>query len=76
MGTKENGYMRRTKKEPELIPQHFKSIEEASEFWDTHDLGDYWNLTKEVNFETDIQRRVFLTAIGTTIGKETDRLCT
>jgi hypothetical protein len=34
-----------------------KSIEEASEFWDTKNFGDYRNLTKEVNFETDIQRR-------------------
>ena len=25
----------------EPIPEHFNSIEEASNFWDTHDAGDY-----------------------------------
>ncbi len=51
----------KTKRDP--IPEHFKSIEEAAEFWDTHDLGDYWDLTRPVEFEIDIQRRVFLTAL-------------
>jgi len=23
------------------LPEHFSSIEEASDFWDTHDAGDY-----------------------------------
>jgi len=27
------------------IPKHFKSIEEAREFWDSHDLADYWDST-------------------------------
>jgi hypothetical protein len=51
--------MQKNNTEPEPIPKHFKNIEEAAEFWDTHDLGDYWNMTKEVHFETDIQSRVF-----------------
>ncbi|MBI1923626.1 hypothetical protein HYR99_05195 [Candidatus Poribacteria bacterium] len=25
----------------EKIPEHFQSIEEAAEFWDTHSLADY-----------------------------------
>ena len=57
------------RKKIEPIPQHFKDIEEAAEFWDTHDLGDYWDLTKEVHFETDIQRRVFLTALEPQLAK-------
>ena len=57
------------RKNIEPIPQHFKDIEEAAEFWDTHDLGDYWKLTKEVHFETDIQRRVFLTALEPQLAK-------
>jgi hypothetical protein len=55
--------MARSKERRDLIPEHFKSIEEAAEFWDSHDLGDYWDLTKEAEFEVDIQRRVFLTAL-------------
>jgi hypothetical protein len=62
----------RIKRDP--IPEHFKSIEEAAEFWDNHDLGDYWNLTKEAEFEVDIQRRVFLTALEPELAKRlTDR---
>jgi hypothetical protein len=41
------------------IPKHFKSIKDAAEFWDNHDLGDYWDLTREAHFEVDIKRRVF-----------------
>jgi hypothetical protein len=46
--------MARSKKERDPIPEHFKSIEEAAEFWDSHDLGDYWDLTREADFEVDI----------------------
>ncbi len=54
--------MRRDKRRGQ-IPEHFDSIKEAGEFWDTHDLADYWDLTKEAHFEVDIQRRGFLTPI-------------
>lgn len=52
---------REKKRDP--IPKHFKSMEAAADFWDNHDLTDYWDLTKEALIETDIQRRVFLTAL-------------
>jgi predicted HicB family RNase H-like nuclease len=52
------------------IPEHFKSIEEAAEFWGSHDLADYWDLTREAHFEVDIQRRVFLTALEPTLAKK------
>jgi len=59
---------RNNKRDP--IPEHFKSIEEAAEFWDSHDLADYWDLTREANFEVDIQRRVFLTALEPELAKK------
>lgn len=31
------------------------SYQEIGEFWDTHDLSDYWDQTKPVEFEVDIQ---------------------
>jgi hypothetical protein len=55
--------MARNKKVRGLIPEHFGTVEEAAEFWDGHDLGDFWDLTSEANFEVDIQRRAFLTAL-------------
>jgi hypothetical protein len=39
------------------------SIEEAAEFWDNHDLADYWDLTEEVEFEVNLQRRRYLVAV-------------
>jgi hypothetical protein len=44
------------RKNRDPIPKHFKSIKEAAEFWDTHDLGDYWDLTREVEFELRAKR--------------------
>lgn len=52
------------------IPKHFKTIEEAAEFWDTHDLADYWDLTREAHLDVDIQRRVFLTALEPELAKK------
>jgi len=45
------------------IPDHFASIEEAAEFWETHDLADYWDLTEEVKFEVNLRRRCYLVAL-------------
>jgi len=58
----------KTKRDP--IPKHFKSMEEAAEFWDNHDLTDYLDLTKEVQGETDVQRRVFLTALEPSLAQK------
>lgn len=54
----------------EPIPEHFKSIEEAGEFWDSHDLADYWDSTAEAHFDVNIQRRVFLTALEPELAKK------
>lgn len=32
-----------------------KSYQEIADFWDTHDLSDYWDKTKEVKFEVGIE---------------------
>ncbi|MBI4673090.1 MAG: hypothetical protein HY741_15655 [Chloroflexi bacterium] len=61
--------MARSKVKRDPIPKHFKNVEEASEFWDSHDLADYWDLTREAHFEVAIQRRVFLTALEPTLAK-------
>ncbi len=43
----------------DAIPQHFRNVADAADFWDTHDLADYGDATKEVSFEVDIRGRVF-----------------
>jgi metal-dependent HD superfamily phosphatase/phosphodiesterase len=32
-----------------------RSYREIGEFWDTHDLSEYWDQTTPVEFEVDIQ---------------------
>ncbi|HLG16723.1 MAG TPA: CopG family antitoxin [Blastocatellia bacterium] len=61
--------MRRSSVKRDPIPQRFKSVEEAAEFWDSHDLADYWDMTREASLEVDIQRRVFLTALEPELAK-------
>ena len=57
-------------KKRDPIPKHFKSVQEAGDFWDSHDLADYWDLTREAHFDVDIQRRVFLTALEPELAKK------
>jgi len=35
-----------------------RSYKEIGEFWDTHDLAEYWERTQPVEFELDIQSEV------------------
>lgn len=53
--------MPRNKKGP--IPKHFRTLEEAGDFWDSHDLGDYWDQTKEVAMSFRLKRKRHLLAI-------------
>ena len=62
--------MRKSSKKRDPIPRHFKSIEEAAEFWDSHDLTDYWDMTSEAHFDVDIQRQMFLTALEPELAKK------
>ena len=39
------------------IPDEFDSIQDAAEFWETHSLADYWDQTREVEFEVRAPRR-------------------
>ncbi|MBI3302425.1 MAG: hypothetical protein HYZ72_10180 [Deltaproteobacteria bacterium] len=34
-----------------------RTLDEISDFWDTHSLADYWDQTQEVEFEVRAQRR-------------------
>lgn len=61
--------MRESKVKRKPVPKHFANIDEAADFWDKHDLSDYLDSTKEVNFDVDIQRRVFLTALEPQLAK-------
>ncbi len=62
--------MPRNRKRRDAIPKHFKSVADASAFWDSHDLTDYLDQTREVKGAVDIRRRVFLTALEPELAKK------
>jgi hypothetical protein len=55
--------MARSRVERETLPAHFETLHETAEFWETHDLVDYWDLTEEVEIEVDLQRTRYLFAL-------------
>lgn len=44
------------------IPK-FSSIDQLVEFFETHDLGEYWDQMPEAHFDIDIKRRTHIFAI-------------
>jgi hypothetical protein len=40
------------------IPE-FDTLDEAVEFWETHDTSDYWEDMEEVEFQVDLHRNLF-----------------
>ena len=45
-----------------ILPR-FDSVQELVEFFDTHDMGDYWDRMPEAHFEVDIRRRSHLVVV-------------
>ncbi len=58
------------KKQRDLMPESFGSLEEAGEFWDTHSTADYDDISREVHFDVDLQRRTFLVPVEGALAKE------
>ena len=49
--------MEKRKKRP--IPEGFKTLEEAGEFWDTQSAANHWDQMEDVTMEVDIRERSF-----------------
>jgi len=60
--------MAKYRKEP--IPEHFQSAEEAGDFWDNHDLTDYWDQTRETDLKFGLKRRRYFIGIDPGIAKD------
>lgn len=50
--------MGKSKKKIDPLPDHFNSLEEAGEFWDTHDSTDYEEYMIPVHFDVDLKSSV------------------
>jgi hypothetical protein len=42
---------------------NFESLNELVDFFDTHDLGEYWDKMPESHFEVDLKKRTHLFSI-------------
>ena len=60
----------KTIKTRDPLPEHFDNLEEAAEFWDTHDSGDYEEYFKDVECKFDIKKRTHLISMDGTLYDE------
>jgi len=54
--------------------QSFRSIRERVKFFDSHDLGDYWDSLPEVDFEIEIRTRRNLFRIEDKVAKKLNQI--
>ena len=47
-----------------------QSYREVGEFWDSHDLAEYWDETREAEFEVEIESEVTYYALGRTLSEQ------
>jgi len=62
--------MQKSKKKIEPIPDEFKTIMEASDFWDKHDITEYWDDTKEVKFKVSLKKEPKYIALEESIAEK------
>jgi hypothetical protein len=46
------------------------SYKEIGDFWDKHDLSEYWDQTEEVEFEVDIKSEITYYALDKTLSEQ------
>jgi len=50
-----------------------QSVRELVDFFDTHDMGEYWDQMAEANFDVDLKKKTHLIAIDEAVfGKLTE----
>ena len=47
-----------------------QSYREIGDFWDTHDLADYWEQTHAVEFQVDAQSEVIYYTLDSSLSEE------
>ena len=56
-------------KQVDPIPENFSSLEEAGEFWDTHDTADYPDAFQTVEATTELRNRYYEIEIDMTVAQ-------
>ncbi len=52
----------------------FQSLDELVEFFDTNDLGDYWDEMPQAHFEIDLKKRTYLFALDGELASQLTRI--
>ncbi|MGH2543899.1 MAG: hypothetical protein ACRDIB_13945 [Ardenticatenaceae bacterium] len=52
----------------------FESLDELVTFFETQDMGQYWEALPEVHFNVDLQRRLRLVAVDETLFQKLARI--
>jgi len=66
--------MEQSKIQRDPLPEEFKSIEEAAEFWDTHSLADYEDFQKDIDFEVELKSEKNYFAIEKELSENIDKI--
>ena len=53
---------------------NFRSLDELVEFFDTHDLGDFWEEMPEAHFDVDIKKRTHLVTIDSELADKLTKI--
>lgn len=51
-----------------------RSYREMGDFWDTHDVTEYWEQTEEADFEVSIESQVFLCSLEPRLAMQVSQL--
>lgn len=62
--------MQKSKKKIEPIPDEFSSLMKASDFWDAHDVSEYWDKTKEAKFHVTLKKEPKYIALENELAKK------
>jgi translation initiation factor RLI1 len=52
-----------------ILP-NFEALDELVEFFDNHDLGEYFDQMPEVDFEVDIKQQIYLITLETELANK------
>lgn len=47
-----------------------RSYKEIGDFWDTHDLSDFWNKTKKITFDVDVRSEITYCALDRELSEQ------
>ncbi len=53
----------KTMKKRDPLPERFNTIEEAADFWDTHDSADYEEYMRDVECQVNIKQRTYMISL-------------